>query len=289
MIGLPSRFLAVLGWLLFQPPRPQPPASRPTTGISRPCRTGSALRSASSFLSARLARVTALPPIWPWARRRLRPAILRRAGAVSAEPTGMPVPTRNAPECTTSWAASMRRAGELPEAVQKYKTAKRLAPSQTQVVEQDMLDADRKLMRRGALSAGQITSALRGGLEDKALGVVPTIDLRVPFVFDSTALTGPGRSQVEHLRQAIAELDGHRFRLIGHTDSQGSATYNQALSERRAEAVRSYLIRHGAISSDAIRAEGRGEREPLYSGQTAEMHALNRRVEVQIEETGGAE
>ena len=174
-------------------------------------------------------------------------------------------------------------AGELTKAVQKYKTAKRLVPGQTQVIEQDMLDADRKLADRGTLSAGQIKADLRSGLDARSLGVVPAIDLRVQFDLDSAALTGPGQAQVEQLRQAIAELGAHRFRLIGHTDSQGPASYNQGLSERRAETVRAYLIQYGAISPDAIRAEGQGERDLLYSGQTAEIHALNRRVEVQIE------
>lgn len=70
-----------------------------------------------------------------------------------------------------------------------------------------------------------------------------------------------------------------RFRIEGHTDSQGSAEYNQKLSERRANAVRDYLIQHG-ITSDRLEAVGYGESKPVASNRTAAGRAKNRRVEI---------
>lgn len=69
--------------------------------------------------------------------------------------------------------------------------------------------------------------------------------------------------------------------IEGHTDSTGSDTTNQVLSERRAESVRSYLISQGVASGRAI-ARGNGERFPLCTNSTSEGRACNRRVEIKI-------
>ncbi len=70
-----------------------------------------------------------------------------------------------------------------------------------------------------------------------------------------------------------------RFRIEGHTDSQGPADYNMKLSQRRAEAVRQYLIEHG-ISADRLEAKGYGETRPIATNRTAAGRAKNRRVEI---------
>ncbi|KJY83345.1 membrane protein [Vibrio galatheae] len=67
----------------------------------------------------------------------------------------------------------------------------------------------------------------------------------------------------------------------GHTDSTGSDTTNQILSERRAESVRGYLVSQGVATGRAI-ARGNGERYPLCSNSTTQGRACNRRVEIQI-------
>jgi len=70
-----------------------------------------------------------------------------------------------------------------------------------------------------------------------------------------------------------------RFRIEGHTDSVGSADYNLKLSQRRANAVRDYLISKG-ISPDRLEAVGYGETRPIASNRTAAGRAKNRRVEI---------
>jgi outer membrane protein OmpA-like peptidoglycan-associated protein len=67
----------------------------------------------------------------------------------------------------------------------------------------------------------------------------------------------------------------------GHTDAIGSDAYNQSLSERRAEAVRRYLI-NGGITPERIRTEGFGESRPVASNETDEGRAQNRRVELRV-------
>ncbi|WP_400075577.1 OmpA family protein [Winogradskyella sp. R77965] len=71
------------------------------------------------------------------------------------------------------------------------------------------------------------------------------------------------------------------FSIEGHTDSDGSKSMNQALSERRANAVRDYLIANG-ISSDRLTASGYGEDNPIASNRTRAGKKENRRVEVKL-------
>lgn len=73
-----------------------------------------------------------------------------------------------------------------------------------------------------------------------------------------------------------------RIEVQGHTDSQGSAESNLLLSQRRAEAVRDYLIRVHGISPDRLAARGYGESEPLASNDTEAGRAQNRRVELVV-------
>ncbi len=70
-----------------------------------------------------------------------------------------------------------------------------------------------------------------------------------------------------------------RLEIQGHTDSMGSPTYNQKLSQRRAEAIKQYLIRAG-ISPERLKAVGFGESQPVASNATDEGRAKNRRVEL---------
>lgn len=69
--------------------------------------------------------------------------------------------------------------------------------------------------------------------------------------------------------------------IIGHTDSVGSAEYNQTLSERRASSVASALIQRGVLS-DRLYVAGMGETMPIASNETDEGRAANRRVEIRI-------
>jgi len=69
--------------------------------------------------------------------------------------------------------------------------------------------------------------------------------------------------------------------VLGHTDSDGSDAYNQALSERRAQAVADYLVAHG-VQSARIATRGYGKTQPIASNATEAGKAANRRVEIKI-------
>ena len=79
--------------------------------------------------------------------------------------------------------------------------------------------------------------------------------------------------------ETLRECPNVRTEVEGHTDSVGSEVYNQALSQRRAESVASYLINHG-VSSSRLEAKGLGESNPIADNSTEDGRALNRRVEL---------
>ena len=77
------------------------------------------------------------------------------------------------------------------------------------------------------------------------------------------------------------------MRIEGHTDSIGSDSYNQALSERRAQAVKAYLVSKG-ISATRLSTEGKGESEPIADNtkngrDNPEGRAMNRRAELKVQ------
>ena len=75
---------------------------------------------------------------------------------------------------------------------------------------------------------------------------------------------------------------GFKVRIVGHTDSQGDAYYNQTLSERRAWRVKAALVEYYPQLGSALFTEGRGESQLRHQGWSPAIHALNRRVEIEL-------
>ncbi len=114
------------------------------------------------------------------------------------------------------------------------------------------------------------------------------LNIPVLFKFDSAELTDESRATIEQLATALSrlELDGDdTVMVIGHTDSRGSSTYNMKLSRNRAEAVARVLgemLNTGSKKAVQLQYQGRGESALRYSGQSADDHRRNRRVEVVV-------
>ncbi|MGH7464887.1 MAG: OmpA family protein [Longimicrobiales bacterium] len=112
-------------------------------------------------------------------------------------------------------------------------------------------------------------------------GVLVTFDSGLLFDFDSSVVKGAARSNLTELANSLRNYPDTEVLIVGHTDSQGSDSYNQGLSERRAVAAKNFLVSQG-VPTDRIRTEGLGESEPVASNDTDAGRAQNRRVEVAI-------
>jgi outer membrane protein OmpA-like peptidoglycan-associated protein len=108
-----------------------------------------------------------------------------------------------------------------------------------------------------------------------------TLDSEVSFDFDSAAIKPAFRPSLDKLADVINKYNRTVVHVVGHTDSVGSAVYNQRLSERRAESVADYLGSRG-VPYQRLRTEGRGKDEPRADNATEAGRQLNRRVEIYI-------
>jgi outer membrane protein OmpA-like peptidoglycan-associated protein len=98
------------------------------------------------------------------------------------------------------------------------------------------------------------------------------------FEFNKTALLPESYAELDKVALFMIENNIKQIEISGHTDSEGSDTYNQKLSEGRAKAVVEYIISKG-VSSERIIAKGYGESRPVESNLTEQGRAQNRRVE----------
>jgi OOP family OmpA-OmpF porin len=103
----------------------------------------------------------------------------------------------------------------------------------------------------------------------------------VNFAFDSAQLTPESRTVLDSVAAGLAEHPRLRVEMQGHTDSVGSEAYNMSLSQRRADAVRNYVISRG-VPAAQVEARGYGESRPVADNRTAEGRARNRRVDMRV-------
>lgn len=103
----------------------------------------------------------------------------------------------------------------------------------------------------------------------------------VTFGVDSYALSPSFRPTLQQVAQSLSQYPNSLVDVYGHTDSTGSASHNQTLSENRARTVANYLTSNG-VSSSRVRSQGFGMTMPVASNDTVEGRARNRRVEIKI-------
>ena len=110
-----------------------------------------------------------------------------------------------------------------------------------------------------------------------------TVSAVALFDFNKSDLKQQGKAELQNLGAEIRSkgMSVGDIDVVGHTDSIGSDAYNQALSVRRADAVKDYLVSEG-IDAGLIDAIGMGKREPVASNDTEEGRAKNRRVEIHV-------
>jgi len=114
--------------------------------------------------------------------------------------------------------------------------------------------------------------------------VIDRLVLHVNFNFDKSDVRPADVPELQKAIDFVKKYPGYEISIEGHTDSRGTDKYNQALSERRAEAVKEYLLKHGMIDThkDMIMTKGHGESNPIADNSTEKGRFENRRVEILI-------
>ncbi len=112
-------------------------------------------------------------------------------------------------------------------------------------------------------------------------GIVVELSSQILFGFDQSDLSADAKSNLDQLVTVLNEYPDTNIELQGHTDSKGSESYNQNLSEKRASTVSGYLATKG-INNTRLSIKGFGETLPKYDNNTDEGRAQNRRVEFLI-------
>lgn len=103
----------------------------------------------------------------------------------------------------------------------------------------------------------------------------------ITFATDSTSINSSFNNTLDKLASTMREYDQNTITVMGFTDNVGRADYNQNLSQRRAQAVKNYLVNRG-VASNRINTYGYGETRPIASNDNEYGRSQNRRVEIKI-------
>jgi outer membrane protein OmpA-like peptidoglycan-associated protein len=119
-------------------------------------------------------------------------------------------------------------------------------------------------------------------VKEEERGLVVTLSGGVLFRSAKSDLLSSAQVKLDQVAKALLAIRARNLIVEGHTDSQGSESYNQDLSQRRADTVRDYLVQRG-YPADRIQARGKGKGSPIADNASPEGRANNRRVEIVIE------
>ncbi|OHC91646.1 MAG: hypothetical protein A2095_13165 [Sphingomonadales bacterium GWF1_63_6] len=136
------------------------------------------------------------------------------------------------------------------------------------------MDAQERKLREE--TAGTGVDVIRDG--DDLLLRMPSV---ITFAYDRADVQPQFQPTLNDVASVLAQYPKTYIDVFGHTDSDGADAYNQTLSERRAQAVSSYLVSRG-VQSARMGTRGFGETQPIASNATEEGKAANRRVEIKI-------
>ena len=101
------------------------------------------------------------------------------------------------------------------------------------------------------------------------------------FDFDKAVLKPEAKTKLDDLVSKTKEINLEVIIAVGHTDGVGTDAYNDKLSVRRAESIKTYLTSKG-LEANRVYTEGKGKKQPVADNKTAEGRAKNRRVEIEV-------
>ncbi len=144
-----------------------------------------------------------------------------------------------------------------------------------------------EIRRQQAAELDRLEKALSRIVETRrtALGLVMSLGGEsIKFDFDKAELKPENRELLSRIAGILLTSSDYRIDVYGHTDDIGTDEYNLALSQRRAQAVRDYLVEAG-VDPAIISTEGFGKSRPRVQGNDPEARAKNRRVEIAVVNT----
>jgi outer membrane protein OmpA-like peptidoglycan-associated protein len=221
-------------------------------------------------------------------------AVERQLAAVSAKADEAAALARQATERSNTAEAAARAAAEgrlLAEAQtagarQEADAARQEATSAKESAAQAQAEAA-AIRKKAEAEVNRLEAALGQVAETRrtALGLVMNLGSdHLKFEFDKADLRPEDRELLSRIAGIILTSHDYTISVNGHTDDVGSDAYNQALSERRAQAVRDYLVKAG-LPAQILSVQGHGKSLPLVRGTSEAARAKNRRVELGLVNT----
>ncbi|HEX7477203.1 MAG TPA: OmpA family protein [Polyangiales bacterium] len=169
---------------------------------------------------------------------------------------------------------------QLGRANQKLALQGQAMQNQTQQLEAERV-AREAAEKRAAQAAADL--AKFASVKQEARGMVITLSGGVLFTSAKSDLLPSAQVKLNSVAEALTQQDpDSKIVVEGHTDSQGGESYNQDLSQRRAQAVRDYLVSRG-IAADRVTSQGFGYSRSIADNKSAEGRANNRRVEIVVQ------
>jgi outer membrane protein OmpA-like peptidoglycan-associated protein len=193
-----------------------------------------------------------------------------------------------ASETAARTAAELRQAAEAETAGAKQEAdaARQDATSAREAEAQARAEAA-AIRKKAEAEVNRLEAALGQVAETRrtALGLVMNLgEDHLKFEFDKADLRQPDRELLSRIAGIILTSHDYTISVNGHTDDVGSEAYNKALSQRRAQAVRDYLVKAG-LPPAIMTVEGHGKSLPLVKGTSDAARAKNRRVELGLVNT----
>jgi len=215
-------------------------------------------------------------------------AVLTARSEASANLAKQALDRAVASETAAVAAAEARKAAEAQtlDARQQADTAKQEATTAKETAAQAQAEAA-AIRKKAEAEVNRLQQALGQIAETRrtALGLVMNLGGdHLKFEFNKADLQPSDKELLSRIAGILMTAHDYTISVNGHTDDVGSDDYNQKLSERRAQAVRDYLVQAG-MSPDILSVEGHGKKLPLVRGTSEAARAKNRRVELGLVNT----
>jgi outer membrane protein OmpA-like peptidoglycan-associated protein len=177
-----------------------------------------------------------------------------------------------------------QRAAEAQAAMAADKASRDKADADAQKQQDELLKQGKQdLSEAESRTAAALAELAKlAAVKEEARGLVLTLSGSVLFRSTESKLLPSARVKLSQVAKALLAVRARNLIIEGHTDARGTKSYNQRLSQRRADAVRKYLVARG-YPAKSIRARGEGEGHPIAKNSSPEGRANNRRVEIVIE------